>query len=244
MSPATAHDFADCFILPNVEPLLSEVVDPVSVRLLPMQAFARSSADDFVRRVFAHAYGAEVRPSYPMTLAFSDRRGLRAVVGFRDAAHELLFVEQYLDVPITDALRAQVGAVVPRHLLVEVGNLALESVGDARWVIAATTLFLHALDFQYAIFTATRMLQNAFQRIGLQPVALCSADPSRLADGGEDWGDYYRTRPTVCAGRIVSGYRKLVERRMSHQPRLHALFADVRRLASAIRRDAGDEERR
>ena len=232
MSPVHAPNVPDRFILPDVQPLVSELDEPVTASVLLSGDPRRASADAFVRSIFADAYRAKVCSSYPALLTFEGRNGERAAVGLRDASRQTLFAEQYLDATVGDALHSELGVSVPRTMLVEVGNLALCNGGDARWVIAATTLFLHALGYRFAIFTATRMLQNTFRRLGLQPVSLTRADPARVSNGGDDWGEYYGTRPVVCAGRISSGYRKLVEHSLQHQPYLHALLADVRGLAS------------
>ncbi|MEO7128882.1 MAG: thermostable hemolysin, partial [Rhodoferax sp.] len=115
--------------------------------------------------------------------------------------------------------------------LVEVGSLALESPGDARWVIAASTCFLHALGYRWVLFTATRTLINTFQRLGLRPLAPVSARPLLLDDKGEQWGNYYQAGPVVCAGHVASGYQKLRGHAGHGQPLLRSLLDEMEQRA-------------
>jgi hypothetical protein len=50
---------------------------------------------------------------------------------------------------------------------------------------------------------------NSFKRLGIKLFQLAEADPSRLEDGGKNWGTYYNTQPQVMFGDIASGYEKL-----------------------------------
>ncbi|NII54063.1 thermostable hemolysin [Luteibacter sp. SG786] len=231
MSPAPSPSSFDPCVLDTVEPLLAELRNPVRVNVIDAQHPERTDAEAFVRRVFERRYGADVRTFHPTLLSFRDHDRHRAVVGFRGGHDGALFSEQYLSSPAPHMIADRLGIRIDRGELVEVGHLALDKPGDTRWVIAAATQHLHARGYRWVLFTATRALVNAFQRLGLHPIELATAQASRLADGGSHWGDYYRTKPVVCVGNIDSGHRKLHRHIGPSQPWLRALLRESRESA-------------
>jgi hypothetical protein len=221
----------------GVDPLLTELREPVAVFCADDAHPAQADLREFVRTVFRSAHGAHVDVLYPCLLGYTAARGLRAVVGYRggalDGNRQDLFAEQYLDAPAEKLIEAKIGRSVPRCGLVEVGNLALRDPGHARWVIAATTLFLAGAGYRWVLFTATRPLANAFRRLGLKPIELAQADPARLPDGGAVWGRYYLQGPAVYAGDILAGAAKLRGAARFGQPYLRRMLDEARRLGTA-----------
>lgn len=215
----------DPCIVPSVQPLLNELQQPVAVRVHSLQDERRDPVEQFIRQVFLRSYGARLSGFYPTLLSFNADESIRAAVGLRDAVNGELFAEQYLSSPADALIESHWHQPVARERLVEVGNLALASPGEARWLIAAVTTFLHGCGYRWVLFTAVRPLFNAFQRLGLNPVQLAPANPARLPGGGSEWGRYYDGHPVVCVGDIRSGYRKLTSAVSESQPRLHALLA-------------------
>ena len=70
------------------------------------------------------------------------------------------------------------------------------------------------MGYRWVVFTGVRRLYNAFRRLGLRPMELADADPSRLQeDEARRWGNYYRDQPKVYVGRIEDGYRRLISAR-------------------------------
>lgn len=171
----------------------------------------REPLEQFVAAVFRTAYGARLRSFYPHLLALTDSDGsLAAVAGLRPAAQGPLFAEHYLDAPVEALITMKYGQQISRERIVEVGNLAPAQVGQARWLIAALTAFLHGAGFTWVLFTAVHSLSNAFGRLGLQPFAVTNADPRRLPAGlTGDWGSYYQAKPVVHLGELRHGYRVL-----------------------------------
>lgn len=222
-------------IVAGIEPLLGELPDAVDVHFRGRNDNGREPFETFVRDVFRRSYGAELRSFYPNLTAFLRDGHVRGVVGYRCAATGALFCEQYLDDPVETVITATIGSAAERRHTVEVGNLALGGFGDARWVIAATTVLLHAAGYRWVVFTAVKPLFNAFQRLGLRPIQIAVPDPGRLIDGGRDWGSYYRSHPMVCAGDIDAGYSKLCTHVSARQPRLHALLHEASRLGRRLR---------
>ncbi len=222
-------------IVAGVQPLLAELQDRVKLHFAGTGGSGRALLEQFIHRVFEQRYGATLNAYYPNLTAFTTGGRIRGVVGYRDGLEKPLFSEQYLDAPAELLLADRFDQIVGRGRLVEVGNLAFDGHGDARWLIAAMTVLLYAAGYRWVLFTAVKPLFNAFQRLGLRPVSMAVADPARLSDGGSRWGSYYRAEPVVCGGDIEAGYRKLTAHVSSRQPGLQALLRDAWRLGQRLR---------
>lgn len=221
-------------VVAGVEPFLAELQQPVRLHVLDAGHPSRPMPERFVRQVYHRHYGADIQSFYPTLLAFTSHAELRAVVGVRACREAPLFSEQYLDTPVDRLIAGHWEEPVGRDRIVEVGNLALANPGQARWVIAAVTLYLRSAGYRWVLFTAVTPLVNAFHRLGLNPIRLAPADPERLEDRGRHWGRYYDSRPHVCAGDIEAGYRKLCGSGAARHPRLAALFEQAERQAAGL----------
>ena len=170
----------------------------------------REGLQGFISEHFCLHYGARVSHFGQNLLGCRNSQGQwSAALGFTDAAARPLFLEQYLDMPIEQAIAMHTGHVVPRSQIVEVGNLAARHAGSARLLIAHATRHLHEQGYRWVCFTATASLLNSFVRLNLHPTVVAQADPSKLADGGQNWGRYYDTQPQVMIGHIASGHARL-----------------------------------
>ena len=169
----------------------------------------RATAEAFVRAVFKDAYDARLSTFYPllMSIIWPDSR-YAAVAGVRPAGAEALFSEHYLGAPIEALLG------VEREKIVEIGNLAPASAGQARWLICTLTAFLSGAGFTHVVFTAVPRLYNAFRRMGLPLLKHADARPDCLpAAQVREWGSYYNSKPAVYSGDIRVGeraFRKLM----------------------------------
>lgn len=181
-----------------------------SLRLVSRDDPQRCEIEAFVHERFDRVHHADVHHYLPELLSLRDRHGaLVAVAGIRLAAHESLFLERYLDEPLESPVSRIAGHPVPRHELVEVGNLAAKNAGSARLIIAAVTWLLAARGLRWVAFTGAASLVNSFHRLGLEPTVLAPADPARLNGEITDWGSYYDTHPQVFAGSIRYGHEQL-----------------------------------
>lgn len=170
----------------------------------------RSAFESFIQMRFQKAHNADVRQFMPELFGLSDSRGtVCAVAGARLAMSGTLFLERYLDDPIEHQVRAAAGRPVERRAIVEVGNLAANSLGSARLSIITVTWMLAVCGLEWVAFTGNTALVNSFIRLGLSPVTLGPADPLRLGDERHAWGNYYQTRPSVHVGDIAAGFRHL-----------------------------------
>lgn len=183
---------------------------PAPPRLVPMHHThpQRRAFEQFIAGRFSRAYGARLAHFLPHLLGVTDGLGRwQAAAGYAAAGAQPLFLEQYLDRPVEQALAAALGRPIARASIVEVGNLAAIGAGMARALIPQLARHLHRMGYRWVAFTATRALRNSFHRLGLEPLPIAVADRRRLADCGASWGSYYDQDPVVMAGRISLGLR-------------------------------------
>ncbi|WP_416739472.1 thermostable hemolysin [Pseudomonas sp. NFX71] len=175
-------------------------------RALP-DTLERPVFEAFIQQRFRKAHGADIRHFMPELFGMSDATGtLCAVAGVRRANDESLFLERYLDESIEPLISATADRPVDRSGIVEVGNLAANDTGSARMSIIAITYLLALGGLEWVAFTGNIGLVNSFHRLGLKPVTLCAADPSRLGDDRHSWGSYYESKPWVHVGNIRAGF--------------------------------------
>lgn len=200
---------------------------PVRVTLLEAGDPCRAEQEAFIAATFARAYGARVQRFMPFLMGLRGEDGeLLAALGLREGASERLFLEHYLDAPVEQVLSAALsgfGAAVGREHLVEVGNLAAQGPGGARWLIIALTGYLQGAGQQWVAFTATPALRNSFRRLGLRLIHLGVASRERLpAKERAHWGTYYDGGPEVVAVNVPHTFGVL-ERALRLEQTLHAL---------------------
>ncbi|EKE74920.1 thermostable hemolysin [Gallaecimonas xiamenensis] len=157
---------------------------------------------------YADAHQARLRHFLPQQYLLTDNDRWLASCGVRGAADNTLFLEQYLDGPIEAVLAQRAGHDLSRRQIVEVGNLAGEA-GGARLMILALTRYLAQSGVDYVVFTATRELQSAFSRLGLEPWFLADASALKLGDDAQEWGRYYQNKPAVFAGSVQAGWQAI-----------------------------------
>lgn len=157
----------------------------------------------FIEDAYAEAYGSRIQAHYPTLMSVQDEAGvIYAVVGFRHASEERLFLEQYLDAPVEVVMGQAIGTPVERGHVVEIGGLASSGQGATVFLFAAMAHHLQGEGLRFAVATATEELRRIFSRAGLGALQLAKADPRRLEDGGGAWGAYYQADPVVLAGCI------------------------------------------
>ena len=175
----------------------------------------RTRTERFIAERYKRDFDARIEAFMPRLFS------LRATaLGERDApiegalglrtAHGRLFVEQYLEGPIEDAIHVATGERVERTSIVEVGHFAGLRPGTMRAMILLLAERLHREGAAWVAFAGTRALRNAFLRMHLEPVALCAAARDRLpAELRGAWGTYYRNDPWVYVGPVHHGVRAL-----------------------------------
>ncbi|PIP01929.1 MAG: hypothetical protein COW18_12430 [Zetaproteobacteria bacterium CG12_big_fil_rev_8_21_14_0_65_54_13] len=165
----------------------------------------------FIHDTYRRAYNAEVDTFMPQIMRVTNAAGeYRAVMGYRAAGQERLFLENYLDDPIEVSISRYLGQTVERSTIVEVGNLAEANPGDARLAIIAATAYMWARGYRWVAFTGVTRMRNVFRKLGLDTRELMAADESRLPpEEVAKWGAYYQGNPVVCFADIKHGHDNL-----------------------------------
>lgn len=162
----------------------------------------RLRAEAFIRAVFMNQHGARVLDIAPELLVCEKAGLVQAAAGWRDALQTPLYLESYLDDPIEIALTRAAHQTIWRDEIVEVANLAASRQGASLWLMRELGYALAEQQFVWAAFTATHAVQKLVTRIGLPLIELAKADPARLGDAAQHWGNYYANQPKVMACRL------------------------------------------
>ena len=189
----------------------------------------------YLEAAYASAFNGVIRRHYPTLMSVQDGEGrIHAAVGFRFAAEEPLFLEQYLDDPVEAAIARELGEPVRRHGVAEIGNLGSGSVGASIFLFLALARHLDQNGCTHAVATATRQLRRSFGRVGFETRVLTRAEPSRLGKAATEWGAYYDRDPEVLAGAIGPALRPLSQMLVSEpveiqdiRPRLHPACPEI-----------------
>lgn len=184
-------------------------VQTISARHVGQHSPDRQEAEDFIKRVFANRYNANVTTFTPDLMVLEQRGAIVAAAGWRSAKASTLFLERYLDTPIEQAMAHLAPAPISRARIVEVGHLAAQRPGSSIYLFRALASYLHAQGFEWVASTATQELVGIFSRLGLPPLALAAANPERLNGQADNWGSYYDTQPIVAAGKIKSALQRM-----------------------------------
>jgi hypothetical protein len=170
----------------------------------------RQKVETFIKGVFCDAYHADISIHYPYLISVSNEAGeILAAAGFRYAAENPLFLEQYTATPIEQELSALYGKPVTRRDIVEIGSLASMGSGASVFLYAALASYLAFKQIQYTVVTGTHDLYRHLKVLGLQPQKVCDAAQTQLQADSDDWGSYYATHPCVLTGSVQHGVESL-----------------------------------
>jgi len=153
----------------------------------------RARTEQFIAERYKRDFDARIEAFMPRLFSLraaaagEQDAGIEGALGLRNAQGRL-FVEQYLDVPIEDAIRAATGQRIERASIVEVGHFAGIRPGTMRAMILLLADRLHREGAAWVAFAGTRALCNAFLRMHLQPIALCPAACDRLPEASRGVG--------------------------------------------------------
>lgn len=164
---------------------------------------AESTEFQLLQRRYREVFAATLSPGFASWMhCGSPMTG--AMLGYRRAGVEPLFLEQYLAEPVEEAVARILGKPVRREQIVEIGNFASDNALAMieLWGAAANDL---GCDSEVAVATLTAPLRKMFGRIGLPVTVLAPARPDRLGKAAIEWGSYYELDPQVCAGVIAEG---------------------------------------
>lgn len=172
----------------------------------------RRAVEDFIRRVYARRYGADVRQFAPTLVSLCDAGVLVAAAGYRSADSGPLFLERYFDAPIESLLTLTPDSAPTRERIVEIGHLSATRAGEGRRLIRLLAMHLQSLPYEWAVSTMTTGLRQMFLRLGITPLALGVADPQALGADAAQWGSYYDHHPIVLAGQLHHALSQMARR--------------------------------
>ena len=162
----------------------------------------RACLERFIADVYLRRYGARISHFAEQLIAFQDAAGnWVAAAGYTPATDAPLFVEQYVDAPIEEALTARIGAPVARHLVVEAGNLAAVGPGAARTMIVSLAVLLHRLQLGWVVLTGTRAWTGA--RRGTTFPGMVGVETDRVGAGVPRPMEVLSVSPVDCGGRAT-----------------------------------------
>jgi len=172
------------------------------LRLVAEGSSRRAALERCIADRFARQYGAHVEHFLPLLLSLDIGNRSRAVAGLRAARQSQLFLEQYLDLPVEQAVSRAFRIPVGRGQIVEIGNLVSLAAGASSILFGLLAMLLDDAGVRWVACTATPRVREMLDGLGFPSTAICVADPQALGDGRSAWGSYYDTRPTVIAGDV------------------------------------------
>jgi hypothetical protein len=194
----------------------------------------RAALEACIADTFARRYDARIGHFLPFLLSLNVSSQLGAVTGLRLAAQSPLFLEQYLDGAVEQAISRAFGTPVDRAQIVEVGNLASATPGSAALMFALLPIILHEAGIRWVACTATPQVQSMLDRLGFPSRKICTANADVLGDERANWGSYYDSRPDVIVGDVeCAAARALGNKQIGGLAR--ALATSISRIATSLR---------
>ncbi len=170
----------------------------MKIEFLAEDCPARAAAEQHIRSVYDHVYGAEITDFAPRLVTVRNPEGhILCAAGLRTAA-DGFFSDTYLTGELSHMVRDADGLPVPADRIMEVVSLASVTPFP---VLAMLDVMVHwgrDRGMTCGIFTATAKLRRLLDRTGVPYARLAPADPARIANP-ERWGSYYAQNPWVCA---------------------------------------------
>lgn len=186
---------------------------PAGVVVYSRDAAGRPALEAFIQEGFRRKHGAAVRSFMPVLIGLHDTSGrIVGAAGYRGAAREPLYLEQYLDQPVEGLIAARrSGRAIPRAAVAEIGNFACNDCATAVTMVGVLAAFLLDQHHRWVVFTATRTVRGIMRHLGISLGELGRADKSRVVVTADDWGVYYASDPRVMLGYVPS-YRGAAHR--------------------------------
>lgn len=209
-----------------------------TLRLASTECPDRAALEQRIADTFACQYGARIEHFLPLLLSLDLDGRPGSIAGFRFAARSALFLEQYLDVPVEQAIARRFREPIDRGQVVEIGNLVALLPGAGSILFAVLPRLLDAAGVRWVACTATPRVRTMLRKLGFPSQTICDADPAALGDGGESWGSYYESRPTVIAGDVRAA-AKLARRNRDALRLEQILFEALMQAAGRLREARG-----
>lgn len=172
----------------------------------------RSSVEQKIVDAYHQQFGANLEHFMP-TLVSANLPGQDAHLSFgvSAASEHTLFLENYLSMPVEQALSGAVNKPIERSEIIEIGNLAFSHTDRIQDDLIAIANYCYDLGYRYVVCTATRMLRLIFARSGVKPVYLGGANIEDAPCDNTHWGKYYQSSPKIICGNIMAGIEQLLD---------------------------------
>ncbi len=158
----------------------------------------RQAAQDHIKAVYRHIYGAEVTDFAPVLVVARRVSGeILCAAGIR-TAEDRFFSEGYLASDFSTTLKTVAGIDVPASEIMEVASLASTTPFPVLPMLDRMIEWGRETGKTCGVFTATAPLRRLLSRTSLSYVELAPADISKVSNP-QAWGTYYDTDPRVCA---------------------------------------------
>jgi hypothetical protein len=186
----------------------------------------RREVEQFIEARFARAFGARLPRHHPVLACLTTNDAdahIVAAAGVRFAEDSPLFLEQYLDKPVEQAVAEAFDRPVARESVVEIGSLASDSPEASLQLFGVLSSWLARRHHRrFAVATVRPELERLLTLAGFGLTQLAHARPDRLADSAGDWGCYYDRTTQVFVGEIgestvLPGLRQRLRARAMHR---------------------------
>ena len=131
----------------------------------------RVAVEQYIAESYAQHFSASLMSLMPI-LVCANRPGQAAHLffGIRSAGKQSLYLENYLNEPVEQALMGAVQAKfdsrpIDRNAILEIGNMVISDTSSIQDDLTSIALFCHEMGYQHVVCTATRMLRLIFLKI-------------------------------------------------------------------------------
>lgn len=178
-------------------------------------SYERASVEHYISAQFEAAHGAKISEYMPDLLTMRCAGQLSGAAGIRFADENNLFLERYLTSSIEKTISEFTGENADRHSIVEIGNLVATHRGSSQLLFILLTAILNKVDCQWAVFTATPIVEKLLCKLGLELHHLADALSSALHNPNDlaNWGSYYQSKPKVFCVSPEPSLKALSERK-------------------------------
>lgn len=174
----------------------------------------RAEIEAFIKAGYKKSFNADISVTMPNLLYIEDN-ALKAALGMRGFDQEF-FIQQYLDLPVTDYLQIE-NEKVKAEQLVEIGSLYSNSnrFTIPLFMVTAVTSFL--LGKHFLLLCGTEHVLDLLAKSDVAYQKLANADATKLTNKSDDWGSYYLTNPQVVAVNLNNVMKVIANNRFYHK---------------------------
>ncbi len=159
----------------------------------------RSTIEQFIQEKYQHIHHASIEHFSSILFAGYSQTGLQVAIGMEKLTQKKAFLEQYLDIPIEQALNKISRSTITRDKIAEIGNLAAKNIEQAKLMVAFLVFYLSKQQIKWAVCTGITAVRYVLQQMGLRFYVLEKANPDALGIKKHLWGSYYQQKPYVLA---------------------------------------------